>query len=58
MASSCTHEETSFVSLDDLDDISNLLNKDNYLEEKITHLFNEVSILIFKFKKKTQLVRL
>ena len=50
MASDCTHEEASFVSLDDLDSISILLDKDNYLEEEITHLFNEVSNFIFKFK--------
>ena len=53
MASDCTHEEASFVSLDDLDSISILLDKDNDLEEEITHLFNEVSNFIFKFKKNT-----
>ena len=36
-----TPEEASFVSLDDPDDISMLLNKDNDLKEEITHLFNE-----------------
>ena len=41
-----------FVSLDDLDNISISLNKDNDLEEEITNLFNEVSIFIFKFEKK------
>ena len=51
MASGCTHEEASFVSLDDLDNISILLDEDNGLEEKITHLFNEVSIFILKFEK-------
>ena len=30
-----------FVSLDDLDNISILLDKDNDLEEEITHLFND-----------------
>ena len=51
MASGCTHEEASFVSLNDLDKISILLGKDNDLEKYITHLFNEVSIFIFKLKK-------
>ena len=49
MASGCTHEEVSFVCLDDLDNISILLDEGNDLEEEITHLFNEVSISIFKF---------
>ena len=31
--------ESSFVSLDDLDNISILLHEDNDLEEEITHLF-------------------
>ena len=52
MASGGT-EEASFVSLDDLDNISILLDKDNDLEEEITHSFNEVSIFVFKFKKST-----
>ena len=51
MASGGT-EEASFVSLDDLDNISILLDKDNDLEEEITHSFNEVSIFVFKFEKK------
>ena len=34
----CTHEEASFLSLDDLDNISILLNND--LEGKITDLFS------------------
>ena len=51
MASGCTHEEASFVSLNDLDKISILLGKDNDLEKYITHSFNEVSIFIFKLKK-------
>ena len=34
--------ESSFVSLDDLDNISILLHEDNDLEEEITHLFNEI----------------
>ena len=46
------HEEGLFVSLDDLDNISFLLDKDNDLEEENTHLFNEVTIFIFKFEKK------
>ena len=40
MASDCTHNEGSFVSLDDLDNISILLDEDNELEEEIAHLFN------------------
>ena len=45
MYTGCTHEEASFVSLDDLDN--------NDLEEKITYFFNEISIFIFKFEKNT-----
>ena len=52
MASSCTHEKASFLYLDDLDEISTLLDEDNDLEEEITHLFNEVSVFIFKSEKK------
>ena len=53
MASGCTHEETSFVSLEDLDNISISLDKDNDLEEGITHLFNKLSIyFFFKFCEK------
>ena len=37
-----THEKASFVSLDDLGNISILLDEVNNLEEEITHLFNEV----------------
>ena len=44
-------EEALFVSSDDLGNISILLNENNDLEEEITHLFNEVSIFIFKFEK-------
>ena len=44
MASGCTHDKAWFVSLDDLDEISTLLDEDNDLEEEITYLFNEVSI--------------
>ena len=43
----------SFVSLDDLDNVSILLVEDNDLEEEITHLFNEASVLISKFEKNT-----
>ena len=52
----CKHglRGTFFVFLDDLDNISNLLDKDNGLEEEITYFFNAVSIFIFKFQKKTQ----
>ena len=39
-ATVCTHEKASFVSLNDLDNISILLEVDNDLEEEITHLFN------------------
>ena len=58
MSSICAHDEASFVSSDDLDSISILLDEDNNLEEEITNLFNEVSIFIFKFEKKTQPIRL
>ena len=51
-SSGCIHKEASFVSLDDLDKISVLLEEDNHLEEEITHLFNEISIFISKFEKK------
>ena len=53
MALGCTHEEVSFLSLHDLDDISILLNEDNYFEEEISPLFNEVTIFIFKCEKNT-----
>ena len=52
MASGCTDEGASFVSLHDLDNISTLLDEDNDLEEEITQLFIEVSILIFNFEIK------
>ena len=52
MALGCTHEEASFVSLDDLDNISIFLDKDNDFEEEITHLFNEVRVFIFNFEKR------
>ena len=38
MASSCIYEDASFVSLDDLGNITILLDKDNDLEEEIAHL--------------------
>ena len=50
MGSGCTHEEVSFVSLDDLDNASFSLDKDNDLEEEIGHLFNKIKICIFQFK--------
>ena len=50
--SGCTHEEVSFVFLDDFGKISILLEKDNHLEEKITHLFNEI-FLFSSLKKNT-----
>ena len=37
MASVCTVEEASLVSSDDLDNVSNLLDKDNNLEKEIFH---------------------
>ena len=40
MALGCTHEKASFVSLDDLDNISILLGDDNDLEEEIIYLMN------------------
>ena len=46
MASGCIHEEALFVSLDDLDNISILLGKDNDLEKEITRLFNEVFLAL------------
>ena len=39
------------MSLDDLDNISILLDEDNGLKEEITHLFNEISVFIVKFQK-------
>ena len=47
----CPHEETPFVSLDDLDSISILSDEDNDLEEEIIHLFNKVSFLFLSLKK-------
>ena len=49
--SACTLEEALFVSLDNFAKISILLDKDNDLEEQITHLFDEVNIFILKFEK-------
>ena len=46
MASDCTHEEASFVSLDDLDNISISLDEDNDLVEEITHLFYEIFLFL------------
>ena len=48
-ASSYTHEEPLFVSLDDLDNISFLLQQENDSEEEIAHLFNEVSTFMVRF---------
>ena len=48
MASGCIHKESSFVSLDYLDNISNLLDKDNDLGEEITHLFTEAKYFYFQ----------
>ena len=44
-------EDASFLSLDVLDNISILLDKDHDLEEEITHLFNP-------FTAKSQLLRI
>ena len=52
MTSGCTHEQAFFVPLDDLDNISILLDQDNNLEEEITHLCNEV-FLFSSLKKNT-----
>ena len=48
----CPQEEASFVYIDDLDNISFSLDKENYLEEDLAHLFNESSIFTVKFQKK------
>ena len=48
----CAHKESPFVSLDYLDNIFILLDEGNNLEKDITHLYNEVSISLFKFEKK------
>ena len=48
MASVCTHEETSFVSLDDVNNISILLDEDHDFEEEITYLF----VFLFSSLKK------
>ena len=53
MASGSTYEEASFVSSDDLDNFSILLDEHNDLEEESTHLLNEVSIFSFRFGKNT-----
>ena len=50
MASDCTDKETSFGYLHDLGNISILWDKDNGLEEKITHLFQ---VSHFNFEKNT-----
>ena len=52
MASDWTHEEVSFISSDDLDNISISLDEDNDLEEEITHLFNEEVFLYSSLKNK------
>ena len=55
MVLGCTDEGASFASLDDLDNISILLDDNNDLEEEITHLFNEVFLL--SSLKKTKPIR-
>ena len=52
MALGCRDEGALFVSLDDLDNISTLLDEDNDLEEEIIRVFFEVRILIINFEKK------
>ena len=54
MTSGCAHKEVLFVFLDDLDNISILLDESNDLEEEITHLFNKKSI--FKLEKRHNLL--
>ena len=46
MASGSKHNEALFVSLDNLDSISILLDENNYS-------FNSVTIFVFKFEKNT-----
>ena len=53
MALGCTQKKLRSYLLDYLDNISILFDKDNDLEEDIIHLFNEVSIFIFKFVNTT-----
>ena len=44
MASGCTHEEASLIFLDNLDNISVLLDEDNVWKKKLfSYLLNEVS---------------
>ena len=43
MASGCTHEEAQFASLDVLDNISILVDKDNDFEEENTHFFKKTT---------------
>ena len=52
MASSCTYEETSLGSLNDLDNVSILLDKDNDLEGKNSHLLKIIKICILHFKNR------
>ena len=56
MASGCTDEGVSFVSLDDLDNISILLDENNDLElqtmfRRTQYSFTSRNIFIFKLKK-------
>ena len=46
MASGCTDKEALFISLDDLDNISIILDENNELEEEITHVFKGTVIQI------------
>ena len=55
MASGCADEGASFVTLDDSDNISILLDEYNYLEENLAHLFNDVFLFSILKKKKKQI---
>ena len=51
MTSGSTHEEASFVSLDDLDNISTLLYEVDDLEEKFTDLLNYLLYTQIMYRK-------
>ena len=54
MALGGTDEGALFVSLDDFDNISILLDEDNDLKKEIPHLFNEVFLVSILKKKPTK----
>ena len=64
MASGCTHEEASLVSLDDLDNISILLEEDNDFKKLLIYLMKYFYLQVFFCKyfyqdwKKPQIIRL